>query len=79
MSNLDPSAVGRALPDAEVCPTVPPWPTAGRAVGLTSRTATYAAIARGDLPSIRIGRKIRVPTAALRRMLELDDVPSPAA
>ena len=31
--------------------------------------ATYDAIKRGDIPSIRIGKSIRVPTAALRAML----------
>jgi excisionase family DNA binding protein len=34
-----------------------------------SRNGTYAAIHQGEIPSIRIGRCIRVPTAALRTML----------
>lgn len=29
------------------------------------RTATYAAIERGQLPSVRVGRSIRVPRDAL--------------
>lgn len=40
-----------------------------------SEDATYRAIARGDIPSIRVGRTLRVPTAALRRMAGLPDEP----
>lgn len=36
-----------------------------------SRHGAYAAIRKGQIPSIRIGRVIRVPTAALRTMLGL--------
>lgn len=32
-----------------------------------SRNGIYAAIARGEIPSVRIGRCIRVPSAWLRR------------
>jgi excisionase family DNA binding protein len=39
----------------------------------TGRTATYDAIrANDDIPVIRVGRKILIPTAAIRRLLELD-------
>jgi excisionase family DNA binding protein len=34
------------------------------------RTATYDAIRRGEVPSIRVGRRLRVPGAALARLLE---------
>ena len=51
--------------------TVPVWPHAGMALGL-SKNPTYEAAKRGDIPTIRIGGAIRVPTAALRRMLEID-------
>jgi len=37
-----------------------------------SRPAAYRAAASGEIPTIRVGRCIRVPTAALRRMLGLD-------
>lgn len=66
------------LPDPEEQPTVDVWPTAGRALGL-GKNAAYAAVARGEIPTIRCGRLIRVPTAALRRMLELDSEPTSAA
>jgi excisionase family DNA binding protein len=45
------------------------WPEAGRALGL-SRNATYDAARRGEIPTVRFGKLIKVPTAALRRMLE---------
>jgi excisionase family DNA binding protein len=37
------------------------------------RTAAYDAVRRGDLPVVRIGRIIRVPRAALDRMLQLNE------
>ena len=68
-----------ALPNPETTPTVPLWPTAGRALGL-GRTATYAAARDGSIPTIKLGpRRWLVPTAALRRMLQLpDDGPTEA-
>lgn len=58
-------------------PTVDEQPTmtvedAGEALGI-SRGSAYEAARSGDLPTIRIGRRLVVPTAALRRMLMLDD------
>ncbi len=44
---------------------------AGRALGL-SRNSAYSAVKSGQIPSIRIGGSIRVPTAPLGRMLGLD-------
>lgn len=44
-------------------------PEAGRALGL-GRNASYEAARRGDLPTIRIGRLIRVPKEALKGMLD---------
>jgi len=37
-----------------------------------SRAGAYEAVKTGEIPSIRIGRRIVVPTAAVRRMLLLD-------
>jgi hypothetical protein len=51
--------------------SVPPQ-IAGKAFGL-GRNASYAAVKNGDLPSIRIGNKIAVPTAPLRRKLGIED------
>jgi excisionase family DNA binding protein len=44
---------------------------AGRALGI-GRNAAYAAAKRGDIPTVRIGGAIRVPTAPIRRMLGLE-------
>ena len=45
------------------------WPEAGRRLGL-SRTSTYAAANRGDIPGlIRIGRRWLVSRVALERVL----------
>jgi hypothetical protein len=44
---------------------------AGKAFGL-SRNSAYAAVRNGQLPSVRIGARIAVPTAPLRRMLGLE-------
>jgi len=60
------------LPRPEESPTVPLWPVAGEACGL-SRNGAYDAARRGEIPTIRLGRKIVVPTAALRRLLQLDE------
>ena len=44
-------------------------PEAGELLGL-SRGAAYAAAIRGEIPTIRIGRLLKVPKAAFDRMLE---------
>jgi hypothetical protein len=45
--------------------------TAGKAFNL-SRNKAYDACKSGQIPSIRIGGKIVVPTAPLRKMLGID-------
>ena len=42
---------------------------AGRRLGI-SRSAAYQAVHAGQIPSVRIGRLIRVPLIALQRMLD---------
>jgi excisionase family DNA binding protein len=44
-----------------------------------SRASAYRAISRGEIPSIRLGRRLVVPTAALRDMLFLRVATSEAA
>ena len=49
-------------------------PTAGLIVGGLCRNSAYSAAARGEIPTIKLGRRIIVPVAALRRKLgELSD------
>jgi excisionase family DNA binding protein len=43
-------------------------PEAGEMLGLT-RNASYAAAKRGDIPTIRFGKLLRVPKAAFDQML----------
>jgi hypothetical protein len=52
-------------------PEVQPWlsiPVAGAIFGL-SRAASYQAAQRGEIPTIRLGKRLLVPTAKLRTML----------
>lgn len=44
---------------------------AGRRLGI-GRSAAYAAVRRGEIPAIRLGRLWRVPTARLDQMLRGD-------
>lgn len=45
-------------------------PEAGALLGL-GRNAAYEAAARGDIPTIKIGKLLKVPKAAFRQMLEI--------
>ncbi len=63
------------VPDPRDRPTLDLWPETGRYLGL-SKCSTYDAAHRGEIPTIRIGRRLLVPTAALRRMLQLDGTPA---
>jgi excisionase family DNA binding protein len=44
-------------------------PEAGEKLGL-SKNGAYEAAARGEIPTIRIGRLLKVPKIAFERMLE---------
>jgi excisionase family DNA binding protein len=46
--------------------------TAGEALGV-GRNSAYSAIKSGEIPHIRIGRRIAVPTAPIRKMLGIDE------
>ena len=45
-------------------------PDAGREYFGLSRNAAYAAAQRGDIPTIKIGKLLRVPVIAMEKMLE---------
>lgn len=47
---------------------------AARLIGI-GRSGAYAAAQRGELPTLRIGRRLVVPTAALLRLLENGNAP----
>jgi len=46
-------------------------PEAGKLLGI-GRNAVYEAARRGDIPTIKIGKRVVVPTALLKRMLGLE-------
>jgi hypothetical protein len=48
-------------------------PQAGRALGIKGRNQSYEAAARGEIKTLRFGRRLSVPTAWLRRQLELHE------
>lgn len=58
------------LPNPRETPTVS-VEEAGRLLGI-SRGSAYEAVKAGEIPSVRLGRRIVVPTAALRRLLAAD-------
>lgn len=54
--------------DAESAKTLS-VPTAGREYFDLGRNASYAAAARGEIPTIKIGSRLRVPIVLLEQML----------
>jgi hypothetical protein len=46
-------------------------PEAGKKYFNLSRDGSYAAAERGEIPTIRVGRLLRVPVRALERMLDI--------
>lgn len=49
---------------------------AGELLGI-SRGLAYDLVRRGEIPSLRLGRRLVVPMHGLRRMLEGHDAPRP--
>ena len=49
---------------------------AGRRLGI-SRAHAYELVARGDLPHLRLGRRLVIPKQALESLLAAVDVSSP--
>jgi hypothetical protein len=47
-------------------------PEAGRAVGIEGRNQSYEAAKRGEIPVMRYGRLLKVPTRWVRKQLMLD-------
>ena len=58
------------IPDPEDSPFVN-VPQAAKLLGV-GRESAYRAVKSGEIPSIRIGKKIRIPVAALRRLAGLE-------
>jgi hypothetical protein len=49
---------------------LPLWPDTGRILKL-SRNCTYESAKRGEIPTLKFGRALRVPTAWVRRAAQL--------
>ena len=58
------------IPDPHKRPTIS-VPEAGKFFDL-KRAASYEAAKRGEIPTIRVGRALKVPTAELLRLLGLN-------
>ena len=56
------------IPDLTDMPATMSVPAAAELMGI-SRSAGYRGVARGEIPSIRIGGRLLVPTAKLYQML----------
>jgi excisionase family DNA binding protein len=67
---------GMLLPDPTNEPTIS-VERAGQLLGI-SRGSAYEAVRHGEVPSIRIGHRVVVPTAALLRLLGIDPGPATA-
>jgi excisionase family DNA binding protein len=61
-------AAGLAQQEGDVERVTMSVPKAGRLLGI-SRGSAYEAARRGDIPTIRIGKLLRVPKMAFQRML----------
>jgi hypothetical protein len=59
-----------ASTSATAAPKTLTVPAAGRLYYGLGRNASYAAAARGDIPTIKVGRLLRVPVTAMERRLE---------
>lgn len=79
-SNSCPTRTGRAesrpLVGNRLVPTPAERPTltieeVARFIGI-SRSSAYEAAGRGEIPTLRFGRRLRVPTAKIRQLLALD-------
>jgi hypothetical protein len=47
-------------------------PDVGRVCFDLGRVASYAAAKKGDIPTIKVGRSLFVPTTALRKLLQIE-------
>jgi excisionase family DNA binding protein len=59
------------IDEARQLPTVLSVEHAGRLLGL-GRSASYEAVRRGELPTLKFGRRLLVPTGKVLELLGLD-------
>jgi excisionase family DNA binding protein len=63
----------------EVKPLTLSVPEAGQQYFGLSRNSAYAAASKGEIPTVRIGRLLRVPVRALEQMLDKATESRPSA
>lgn len=73
MSAKDEIDLDEIIQEIRTKPTVPVWPHAGRAQGLT-KSATYRALQRGEIEVLKFGQRYKAISAALRKRLGLEAV-----
>lgn len=66
------------MPPDDLKPWVISVPEAGRRYFNLGRWASYEAAKRGEIPTIRVGRCLRVPVRVIERMLEHADAKTTA-
>ncbi|RMI28412.1 helix-turn-helix domain-containing protein [Nocardia stercoris] len=49
-------------------------PDAARLLGI-GRSTLYAAVKSGELPAIRVGNRVRIPSKSIRRILQVETDP----
>jgi hypothetical protein len=59
------------LEEIKTRPTVPVWPHAGMALGLT-KGGTYAAVHRNEIEVLRFGRLLKAVSAPLRKSIGME-------
>ncbi len=69
-------STARQVPDPYDQPTMT-VEEAGELMGL-SRGSAYKAVRAGELPVIKVGKRLLIPTARLRAVLGIDDGPRAA-
>ncbi|WP_062520027.1 helix-turn-helix domain-containing protein [Demequina silvatica] len=62
------NAIAPALTAIRDKATIPLWPDAAKIMGV-GKTGIYAAAAAGEIPTVRLGRRILVPVPKLLAML----------
>lgn len=71
------TAISRSVPDPAIEPTIE-VPRGAAILGVGVR-GLYAAAARGEIPVIRVGRTVRIPTAQFLAQFGLAGTPPEAA
>jgi hypothetical protein len=66
-------ATGKSVQSEAESPLTLSVPEAGWRYFRLSRNSSYAAAERGDIPTVKVGRLLRVPVRAMERKLDAAD------